>query len=147
MFDVMVYTMDELQETLLPGLRTHSEVESQVIKDLPRSRVFVGETRVKTLRSLLDALGAGSITLSLMRMMTQAVFAIFLEHLHNTFGADRIVCSSSNILVQLLPSLHGSINIVVHEFSTLETIEKFTGYYYLLGRFVVFELSSIDIKL
>jgi hypothetical protein len=143
MFEVIIFTLQELQEFLIPGLHTYSEVETQVIKDLPRSRVFVGETRVKTLRTLLDELCTGSITISTMRMLTQAVFAVFLDHLHTTFGSDHdIVCSTNNICLQLLPLLHGSINIVVHNFITLETIEKFTGSFQVLDRFVVFELSS-----
>lgn len=142
MFEVIIYTLQELQQALLPGLRTHADTETQLIKDLPRLQVFVGATRVKTLRKLLDVLRVGSMTLPLMRMLTQAVFAVFLEHLHATFGEDKIVCSTNAATLQLLPSLHGSIEIVVHDFSTLETIQEFIGSFHLLDRFAVFELCS-----
>lgn len=142
MFEVIIYTFDELKETLMPGLRTHHEAETQIIKDLPRLQVFVGEKRVKTLRKLLDVLHVGSISLPLMRMLTQSVFIVFLEHLHKVFGEDNIVCRTTDARLQLLPSLHGTIDIVVHDFYTLETIEQFWGSFHLLDRFVVFELSS-----
>ena len=144
MINVVIYTMEELQETLVPGLRTHKDAEMQVIKDLPRLQVFVGKTRVKTLRRLLDMLQAGSITLTLMRMLTQAVFAVFLEHIYTNFDTDEIVCSTDNACLQLLPSLHGYINICVHNFRTLETIDKFRGSFHIVDRFVVFELFSVD---
>ena len=140
MFEVIIYSVSELNETLKPGLTTHRETEYQLIKDLPRLNVFVGKTRVQTIRKLLDNLHIGSISLPLMRMLTQSIFAVFLEHI--MLDKQNTVCSTNNAYLQLLPSLHGTINIVVHDFYSLEAIQKFKGSFHLVDRFVVFEIST-----